>query len=68
MKGHEVKELRVPVAEATAVTAMVRGDDGIVYCGLTGKRRVLVALDPRDDSMRDLGEIYPHDEKTKGIL
>jgi hypothetical protein len=68
MKAYDVKELRVPVAAANAVTAMVLGNDGFVYCGLTGKRRVLVALDPRDDSMRDLGEIYPDDPKTRGIL
>lgn len=67
-KAFEVKELRVPVPEANAVTAMVVGDDGLVYCGLTGKRRVLAALDPRDDSIRDLGEIYPDNPKTRGIL
>lgn len=68
MKAYDVKELRVQVAGANAVTAMVRGDDGLVYCGLTGKRRVLVALDPRDDSIRDLGEMFPDDPKTRGIL
>ncbi|MBM3887960.1 MAG: hypothetical protein FJ388_02415 [Verrucomicrobia bacterium] len=68
MKTYDVKEMKVPVAEANAVTAMVLGDDGRVYCGLTGKRRVLVALDLRDDSIRDLGEVYPDDPKTRGIL
>ncbi|MBI5688148.1 MAG: hypothetical protein HZC54_24000 [Verrucomicrobia bacterium] len=68
MKAYDVKELRVPVVEANAVTAMVLGDDGLLYCGLTGKRRVLAALDPRDDSIRDLGEVFPNDLKTSGIL
>ncbi len=68
MKAYDVKEMRVPVAEANAVTAMVLGKDGLVYCGLTGKRRVLAALDPADDSIRDLGEIFPDDPKTHGIL
>jgi len=68
LRGYEVKELRVPVPEANAVTAMVVGNDGMVYCGLTGKRRVLAALDPRNDSIRDLGEMYPDNPKTRGIL
>jgi sugar lactone lactonase YvrE len=68
MKAYDVKELRVPVAESNAVTAMALGDDGLLYCGLTGKRRVLAALDPRDDSIRDLGEVFPDDPKTRGIL
>lgn len=68
IKGYAVTEARVPVAGANAVTAMALGADGLIYCGLTGKRRVLAALDPRDDSLRDLGEIYPDDPKTRGIL
>ncbi len=67
-RGYDVKEICVPVPQATAVTAMVVGDDGLVYCGLTGKRRILAALDPRDDSVRDLGDVYPDDPKTRGIL
>lgn len=68
LKAYEVQELRVPVPQANAVTAMALGDDGLLYCGLTGKRRVLAALDPRDDSIHDLGEVYPDDPKTRGIL
>lgn len=67
MKAYGVAELRVPVAGANAVTAMAVGDDGMIYCGLTGKRRVLVALDPRTDGIRDVGEIFPDDPKTRGI-
>ncbi|HPA17577.1 MAG TPA: hypothetical protein PLU30_07500 [Verrucomicrobiae bacterium] len=67
MKAYDVTELRVPVTGANAVTAMVLGDDGILYCGLTGQRRVLVALDPRSDVIRDFGEIFPDDPKTRGI-
>lgn len=68
LRGYRVKEIAIPVPQANAVTAMVLGDDGLVYCGLTGKRRVLAALDPRDDSVRDLGGVYPDDPKTRGIL
>lgn len=67
MKAYDIKELPVPVAGANAVTAMAVGDDGMIYCGLTGKRRVLVALDPRSDQIRDIGEIFPDDPKTRGI-
>lgn len=52
MKAYAVKELRVQVAGADAVTAMVRGDDGLVYCGLTGKRR---ALAPKDAPVKTDG-------------
>ncbi len=68
MKKFDIKPIKIDVAKAEAVTAMVVGNNGKIYAGLTGKTRVLAEIDPVTDKVVDMGEIYPLQEKTKDIL
>jgi hypothetical protein len=68
VRGYQVKEIRVDVPRATAVTALAQGHDGKVYAGLTGKSHVLTAIDPQSDAIEDLGEIFPTVGPTSHIL
>ncbi len=60
MKSFDVKEIRLELEDATAITAMVYhpGTEKI-YAGMTSICQVLAEIDPKTDEWRSLGEIFP---------
>lgn len=60
MKNYNVKKILIDNCNgAIAITSMLLGKDGNVYAGLTGNGNVLARINTSDDSVENLGRIFP---------
>lgn len=53
----------VRIGESSAVVALVTGDDGKIYGGVTGRDRLAFRYDPQTDTLEDLGLVVPGHHK-----
>jgi outer membrane protein assembly factor BamB len=60
MKNYDIKEIKIDnCKDAIAITAMLLGRDGNVYVGLTATGEVVARINTADDSVENLGRIFP---------
>lgn len=68
MNGYDVRKISLGgIKNAIAITSVLLGKDDNIYVGLTGMNNVLVRINTRDDSVEELGEIFPKRENMVPI-
>ena len=63
MPAMQCRMKEVHVGNSNSVVALVTGDDGKIYGGVTGQDRLAFRLDPETDDLEDLGLLVPGHHK-----
>ncbi len=64
MAAMECRMVEVRINESSAVVALITGDDGMVYGGVTGQDRLAFRYDPETQALEELDVVVPGHHKV----